>query len=240
MKNHVLNDSLKSCLKMSITYLNDTTDTTDNITDVNVISKYFYSCKSINRIKMSKKSLYSTALLADGELTAKLIAKCVGYNKTIADMCSNCGGNTQWFAYYFKHVIAIEKDPNEFARVVNNMNIYGYKNITFHNDSCLNVDIQNADVVFYDPEWGGSDYKKIEKLELRLDDKNILDIINGINGNTGTNKLIVLKHPYNAIIPDGGKTIIFKKRNRFGEKEFYRLTFYNVDSTILQDVYYLK
>ena len=50
------------------------------------------------------------------------------------------------------------------------------------------------DLVFIDPPWGGSNYKKEENLTLTLDNVNVLDIINNIYHFT---RYVALKVPNN-------------------------------------------
>ena len=49
--------------------------------------------------------------------------------------------------------------------------MYNCDNVTVYNDSCLNIvqTIEDHNVIFVDPPWGGSDYKKYTDLRLVLD-----------------------------------------------------------------------
>jgi len=76
----------------------------------------------------------------------------------------------------------------------NNLKQYTDKNITLINDDCLNhIYKNNYDIYFFDPPWGGPNYKKENILDLYLSKINIINIIKKIN----KNKLIILKVPYN-------------------------------------------
>ena len=50
------------------------------------------------------------------------------------------------------------------------------------------------DLVFFDPPWGGQDYKNKKKINLFLDGINVIDIINDIYNFT---KIVALKIPNN-------------------------------------------
>ena len=177
---------------------------------------------------MSSRSIYSTALLKDGELTANYIADCLGKDITIVDACANVGGNTQWFSRKFKTVLACEINPNDFKRLVNNMNLYDYKNIIFYNKSCLDVlNVEKYDCIFFDPPWGGKEYKFVKNLGLSLDSISMTDIIQKYLPRT---KCIVYKHPTNAVLPDKNKikTVHFIVSYTGVEKILYVLSFYSL------------
>ena len=76
----------------------------------------------------------------------------------------------------------------------NNLKQYTNKKITLINDNCLNhIYENNYDIYFFDPPWGGPNYKKEIKIDLYLSNNNIIDIIKKIE----KDKLIILKIPYN-------------------------------------------
>jgi 16S rRNA G966 N2-methylase RsmD len=50
------------------------------------------------------------------------------------------------------------------------------------------------DVIYLDPPWGGNEYKNKDKIDLYLDEINVIDIINQMYNFT---KIIVLKVPNN-------------------------------------------
>ena len=77
------------------------------------------------------------------------------------------------------------------------MNLFNRTNITFYNDSYLNV-YKNLkqDVIYLDPPWGGLDYKNSEKLAFKLGDMKLEDLCDDIMKNKLC-KLLILKLPYN-------------------------------------------
>jgi hypothetical protein len=54
--------------------------------------------------------------------------------------------------------------------------------------------VLRQDLVFLDPPWGGTDYKKTNSIDLFLDDVNVIDIINSLYHNT---RYIAMKIPNN-------------------------------------------
>jgi 16S rRNA G966 N2-methylase RsmD len=55
----------------------------------------------------------------------------------------------------------------------NNLNVYGSKNVKIFNDDFLNIlpIIPNHHVVFIDPPWGGSEYKNLKNIRLKISNK---------------------------------------------------------------------
>ena len=114
---------------------------------------------------------------------------------TITDATAGLGGNVISFSEKFKQVNAIEIDKSRFAMLFNNTSIYNLSNIVLINDDYTNI-IQNLrqDIVFIDPPWGGPDYKLKQKIELKLGNLKMDQIINKLEGKC---KLVCLKLPYN-------------------------------------------
>ena len=95
----------------------------------------------------------------------------------ITDATACVGGNTVSFARHFKKVQAIELDESRFHQLTHNLRListfysgsYFLGEVTLHKGDCLNVCAQlKQDVVFVDPPWGGSAYKKQCGSELYL------------------------------------------------------------------------
>ena len=62
----------------------------------------------------------------------------------------------------------------------------------YYSNNHLNNDY---DVYFFDPPWGGQDYKHKINLRFKLDDYTLHDLINKVN-----NKPIIFKLPNNLVI----------------------------------------
>ena len=75
---------------------------------------------------------------------------------------------------------------------------YDYNNYILHcNDSIQLID-NTFDAFFIDPPWGGPDYKKQNNLKLQLSNIDMVDMVKLIP----SNKLIILKLPFNHYIDD--------------------------------------
>ena len=119
-----------------------------------------------------------------------ILKEYIDYDSVITDATACIGGNTTYFEKDFKVVIAIEKDPDIFKILKANTK----KSLNYN---CSYNDVMytfQQDLVFIDPPWGGTNYKKEENLTLTLDKVNVLDIINNIYHFT---RYVALKVPNN-------------------------------------------
>jgi len=124
----------------------------------------------------------------------------------ITDMTAGVGGNVLNFANYFKYVNAIEIDPIRCSYLQSNAELYGFLNVnTYATDSVellVRSDNINQDIIFFDPPWGGSDYKKHLGLKLTFGigdipiEKICTDIFSKDRSRNRT-QIIVLKLPNN-------------------------------------------
>lgn len=120
----------------------------------------------------------------------------------ITDATSGVGGNTISFAMNFKKVNAIELDEQRCTYLRNNIDIYDLINTKIYNDDCTKIlpQIDNHDVIFIDPPWGGKNYKDHEFLRLHLSDVSIEMLCNGMLNPNWMKKcpsIIVYKLPIN-------------------------------------------
>ena len=127
-------------------------------------------------------------------------------NIIITDAMACVGGDTISFAHTFKKVIAIEINKDRVKYLTNNINVYKLKNVEIFNDDCLKIlhTISKHNIVFIDPPWGGSRYKKHKNLTLKISNEPLEKICNDImneNIMKCTPEIIVLKLPKNYYIP---------------------------------------
>ena len=136
------------------------------------------------------------------QILSDLIKKNMGTdNLVITDANSNMGGNVINFAKNFKFVNSVEILPFHCEILENNIRVYKVENkVKIHCMDYLDIMTQlKQDVIFFDPPWGGPDYKKEKNLNLYLDGINIVDIINELYRYA---KMIVLRVPRNFNIVD--------------------------------------
>lgn len=124
------------------------------------------------------------------------------FNATIVDCTSGVGGDVLSFAKYFNNVVAIELDTLRSSYLKNNVDAYGFKNVTVINGDSIDIlsKLPHVDIVYMDPPWGGTAYKELESLQLSLSDKLLEDLILDIFDFTKSvtlPKLVMLKLPIN-------------------------------------------
>jgi predicted RNA methylase len=119
-----------------------------------------------------------------------IIKKYIDFNSVVTDATACIGGNTVFFEKDFKVVIAIEKDSDNFKILKRNTT----KSINYncsYNDIMYTI---QQDLIFIDPPWGGSNYKKEDNVKLMLDNVNVLEIIDNLYHFT---RFVALKVPNN-------------------------------------------
>lgn len=120
----------------------------------------------------------------------------------IVDATAGFGGNTLSFLRLFHNVVAIEKNPDHFQILRNNLAVYS------HVESAA-LRLVNADfthiyreipggVYFIDPPWNSDDewYTRKKELMLFLSDVPVYQIVNHLFSLSCT-KLVNIKVPYN-------------------------------------------
>lgn len=137
------------------------------------------------------KTIFSTEFQSNQ--INKIILKFVDKNSIITDATACIGGNSYFFAKDFKSVNSIEINNNVLE--ILNFNLKRFNNIKIYTCSFNIIKfILKQDVIFIDPPWGGSKYKNKKKIDLYLDDLNIIDIIDSLYNYT---KIVALKVPNN-------------------------------------------
>ena len=161
-----------------------------------------------NKLKINHESVMYITIPNDAEKITNIISNHLfKYNienkdTIITDATAGVGGDTISFANKFKKVYSIELNGDRFNYLVNNIEVYKLDNVQLFNKNCMDIiyKIEDHDVVFIDPPWGGKNYKHKRYIRLSLDDYELEDIcIKLFNKNISLHspKLIVLKLPKN-------------------------------------------
>jgi len=164
-----------------------------------LFKKQFPFEKNINfkKLQLSNIGVYSMDRPDKTQLLSNLIKKNMGTsNLTITDANGNMGGNAINFAQNFSFVNSVEILPLHCQILKNNLGVYNLlKKVKIYCNDYLDImtDLKQ-DVIFFDPPWGGPNYKKEKNLNLYLDNINVVDIINNLHEHS---KLIVLRVPKN-------------------------------------------
>ena len=128
---------------------------------------------------------------------------------SITDATACIGGNSISFCKYFSHVNMIEINKKRVKMLRHNVSAC-YKHKTFGKDMKATYKISNGDylnvlhenkdiqkdIIFFDPPWGGLDYKKHNKLMPEINNDTITDIVHKMCEDIHF-KFVVLKLPVN-------------------------------------------
>lgn len=161
------------------------------------IDKILIDDDSLNYISIREVAKETTIIIID-----HLKAFGIDPSKAIiTDATAGVGGNTISFGMNFCHVNAIEIDKMRVEYLKNNCQVYDLENISYYPNDCTEIlgELQH-NIVFFDPPWGGKDYKRYPKLTLSLSNIPIEVICNKlIDDDTIVRnpELIVFKIPKN-------------------------------------------
>jgi 16S rRNA G966 N2-methylase RsmD len=155
--------------------------------------------------------LYSVTQKEDANEIIKIIQKYQpDLNQLIiTDATAGVGGDTINFALKFKQVNAIEIAKTHCDILQHNIDVYRLKNVIVH---CTNyLDIMKKikqDIIYFDPPWGGIEYKEQKELQLFLKDQTIEDVIKILLNDA---KMFVVKVPFNFDLKHFQKKLKKKK-----------------------------
>lgn len=117
---------------------------------------------------------------------------------TITDAFAGVGGDTLSFGMNFDHVNAIELDKMRYDYLRNNCAVYELKNVKFYNADCMDHLFElKHNVVFFDPPWGGKNYKLEKNIRIKINDIHQEDVIEKLFESKNSPEMVVLKLPKN-------------------------------------------
>ena len=117
--------------------------------------------------------------------------------KSITDATGCIGGDTLNFAGVFKEVHSIEFNADNFKALKNNVEVYGFTNISLYHGDCTDVYKWASDVLYIDPPWGGPNYRTIQNLNLYLGKIRLDEWLEDILSGPYRPSYIFLKVPFN-------------------------------------------
>ena len=182
--------------------------------DLNNISE-----DDFKKLQISNIGSYSIFLPKYSNKLAKLLRRYLPDNKaTITDATSNMGGAVYGFSRYFDNINAVEIVQLHCDILKNNIDLYKINDKVkiICNDYIDVYKDLKQDMIFFDPPWGGTDYKNDELLNLSLDNIPIEDIFKELI-NIKAAKFLTMRVPSNY---DFKK--IFSIATRINVHSFYR------------------
>lgn len=116
---------------------------------------------------------------------------------TITDATACIGGDTLNFASQFAHVHSIELKEDNFKALTNNVDVYGFQNVTLYHADATQFFNWNTHILYVDPPWGGKEYRKHTNLDLFLSGKRLDIWLEEILMRRNRPNYILLKLPVN-------------------------------------------
>ena len=170
--------------------------------DINKVKlKIFPYTKKINNLKYDEEGLWSITHPDDAKYISIIIKQeleknDITQNISVLDATAGLGGNLLSFAKFFDKATGIEIDTMRFNMLKNNMSCYDINNVTLINDNCIDFlknKPQDYTVYFFDPPWGGPNYKNHDTIDIYLGEFNLYQILKLIP----KDRMVVFKVPFN-------------------------------------------
>lgn len=151
------------------------------------------------QLKLTDEGLYSITRRKDAERAIAIMRSIVGdlKTKTITDATGCVGGDTLHFANEFQFVHSIEINGDNFQALKDNIELYGFTNVSLYNGDSTVLFDWKSDVLYIDPPWGGPQYKEQNILDLYMSDKRLNEWLEEILLKKNRPSYIFLKLPYN-------------------------------------------
>lgn len=172
----------------------------------NIIQKIFPSVQNsdnINQLKYDQEGLWSITYPKDAEYISNLIKSEIGKDSTIVDATAGIGGNTISFSKHFAHVVSIELSSSRFELLSNNVQVYKLSNVSLINGNCLEHLNGDYNGYFFDPPWGGPDYKYANETKIKLGEFTLEEVVHKIKNSN--DKPIFIKLPFNYNLTEFNK-----------------------------------
>ena len=148
------------------------------------------------KLQLSNIGIYSIFYPNSGDEVAKVIRSYIPSKKaTITDANSNMGGAVFAFSKYFDKINAVEIVKLHCDILENNFRVYQIKDkVDIHCVDYLDIgDKLEQDVIFFDPPWGGKNYKEIKLMNMYLDSIPINQIIKALLPKS----MVAIRVPFN-------------------------------------------
>ncbi len=163
--------------------------------NLDVIEKIFPSITNHTLLKYDLEGVWSISLPSDAELITNIIKKNTINCKKIFDGTGGLGGNVISFSKNFNSIITCEINEERFKMLEHNLSIFNINNVELINGDCLNYLESSVDAYFFDPPWGGPEYKFNNKTTIKLGEYNLIQVIEKIR--KINNSPIFIKLPSN-------------------------------------------
>lgn len=186
--------------------VSDNTTVSEIVLSRRLYEKLFIPLRDSSKYKellISNVGRYSIARPEmSAEIASIMLKDLGGSGATITDALANVGGMTTRFSLTFDKVNACEIDPLHCKMLRNNCDVYGVTNVNIVCGDYMTVARKlKQDAIFFDPPWGGTDYRSKRHIHLGINGENITQIIDRLLDRA---RYIYLLAPSNWSIQDIG------------------------------------
>ena len=166
-----------------------------------------------NKLIITDEGKYSITKKHDGYKILNIMKKILKTtnDKIITDLTGCVGGDTILFGLNFKKTYSIEYNKKNYNALENNIKTYDLKNVKLFFGDSTKIYNWYTDVLYFDPPWGGINYKDEDKIDLYLGDIRIDEFIKEILDRDNRPKYIFIKLPRNY---NFGRLYSLKKYNK--------------------------
>jgi 16S rRNA G966 N2-methylase RsmD len=179
----------------------------------------------LNKLKIDNESVsYISSPIYAEKITKIIMNHCKTNKLIISDCTAGCGGDSISFLNKFKKVYSFERNLIRYNYLLNNIKQYKLtkkSHIYCSNFTKILREIEDHDVIYIDPPWGGKDYYKSKQLRLNINDMSLESYISDFIEDNKTKKvpsLIVLKLPCNYDLK-----YFYDNLKKFGKIYYYNL-----------------
>lgn len=165
--------------------------------DLSIIHKIFPLTVNQELLEYDNEGLWSISLPIEADTITSIIKENINSNNKIFDGTGGLGGNVISFSKNFKSVTTCEINEDRFKLLKHNIQIYNLNNIKLINGDCTKNLDEKYDAYFFDPPWGGPDYKYDNRVSLKLGNLDLVQLIDKIREKSNSPIFLKLPNNYN-------------------------------------------
>jgi len=136
----------------------------------------------LKQLRLTDVGAYSIARINTAiELVRFIKEECSVNSPIITETHGGIGGFSNYLCHNFNKVNIVEIDPLHVEILQNNLKVFNVnmKNVSFFQANYLDVYSKiKQDVIVSDPPWGGTNYKEKDSIKLKIDNLDLICIIN--------------------------------------------------------------
>jgi hypothetical protein len=138
----------------------------------------------LKNFKLNKEGSFSITRPYESKQVVDIISKFINFDLSeliLTDATACVGGDLINFSNYFWMVNGIEINSNNFNLLVYNCKKFRCKNVNlFCQDYCEIYKNLKQDIIYIDPPWGGTGYRKYNSVSLEIGNLKLWELMRNI------------------------------------------------------------